>query len=320
MFAETPRSLLYKLVAIASCTAASSSLLPVFVVAAVRGSPGASEVLALVVCAMWVAWWASLDTMARVGKTRLIHRLSPGPDQYPSSVTRPQVVLAHPHGVLMLAANFFLPSGLTVCGDHTILCFPGFLGALLPPRIRRYFLAESPYVKAVARRAGAVELVCLSHPSIERLMSRKDRDLGVYAGGFEELVDHSTARLCTSRWGYWVRQALRRGYDITFYYVLGSETLFSPSPAWLSGLARWLIDKGIKIPLLVPGWSDRASHPMAPLFYRHTLPYIPEPDAACVNRHTAEFRAAVQARLDTVFREMRPELRALQWRRPTLGE
>jgi hypothetical protein len=56
---------------------------------------------------------------------------------------------------------------------------------------------------------------------------------------------------------------------------------------------------------------------MAPLFYRHTLPYIPEPDAACVNRHTAEFRAAVQARLDTVFREMRP---ALQWRRPTLDD
>ena len=103
-------------------------------------------------------------------------------------------------------------------------------------------------------------------------MYRKDMDLGVYAGGFEEIVDHSTTRLCTSRWGYWIRQALRKGYDITFYYVLGSETLFSPSPDWLSGLAGWLIDKGINIPLIAPGWSDKTSHPMATYATVHTGP------------------------------------------------
>ena len=317
------RVLLCTIVVQAVFVAGSSTLLPAFTFAAIRGSPGSMKALTGFLAAMWVVWMSSSGTIDRIFKTKLIHRLPL--DRYPSDVAKPQVVLAHPHGIFTLATNAFLPSGMRMFSDTVFLSFPGMFGGMIPSGIRKHLLVESPYVKTLIRRVSENEALSLTHPNIERVMSEMDGDLGVYAGGFEEIANHSTARLCTSRWGYWVRQALRRGHDITFYYVLGSETLFSPTPSKLSDFTQWLIGKGINVPLIAPGgilWPEKTSHPMAPMFYRHKLPHIPDPDATCVAHYTAEFRAGVHTQLDRIFNEIiprRPELLAMKWRRPTLS-
>jgi hypothetical protein len=291
--------------------AASSTLLPIVVVAAVRGWAGAREVLFVLLAALWATEKASHGCIAHLLQHKVILPLELDRG-YPTSTTKPQVVLAHPHGIFTIAGTCFLPSGMRMFVDPMLLCFPGLLGGFLP---WKHLLPVSPLAQALMRGACGYEALALTHHNVDRTMrDTTGEDLGVYAGGFEEIADHSTARLHASRWGYWVRQALRRGHDITFYYVLGSETLFSPTPARLSACTRWLISKGIRIPFIAPGWSDQASHPMAPMFYRHTLPHIPEPDAACVIRHTTEFMAAVQAEVDTVF--LRTDVCARKWCRP----
>ena len=82
----------------------------------------------------------------------------------------------------------------------------------------------------------------------------------------------------TGKWSYWILQAVRNGYDLSFQWVMGENKTYL-QPNILKGLRAWCAK--MSIPITIPFGKygtliPRNDHTSYSISFRMEVPHIPD--------------------------------------------
>lgn len=167
--------------------------------------------------------------------------------------TRPQVIMTGPHGVCNMGGIRSIITSDTE-PEKNVVC------AITP-------VVNWTYFTPILRLAGAMGMISLNHHNITEEMKRAKRDIIVIPGGFVETNtgNEKFATMDDSKWGYWVLQCLRHGYDLSFQWIHGATQIYRTGDRFIH-TRHWMGRHGI--PFILPNMLPKNTVDMSICSFR----------------------------------------------------